>query len=321
MCASDALSTAAHVPRELCLIFERSGRVVLPDRSAGLRIINEGISDATPPLWRRSPTAVRRSIGWVYHDVIRYRVALDKVFGTRTRHHAVRVAKLVVVHDLSVRPAAVTPIDLPAGRRGSRPPPCRTPRSGPWRIATTPVPSPPLSTPPTCALRNAGISVPARYFAAEGFLRSGGGGGGSCGGGSGGGGVPPASPSAGGTSIRMACPGSTPSSTAMLKVRPCGCGFWWDGCSARSDDHFQAFEGGTWGGTGPTKPHATHSEKRRGMRDAPALLSHLCSPFVNDPTGLTTSFFCVRAMRRGPVPPLWLIHLQHTSLWHGPTVS
>ena len=45
----------------------------------------------------------------------------------------------------------------------------------------------------------------------------------------------------------------------------------------------QAFEGGTWGGTGPTKPHVTHSEKRRGMRDAPALLSHLCSPFVNDP--------------------------------------
>ena len=66
----------------------------------------------------------------------------------------------------------------------------------------------------------------------------------------------------------------------------------------------QAFEGGTWGGTGPTKPLATHSEKRRGMRDAPALLSHLCSPFVNDPTGLTTSFFCVRAMRRGPVPTI-----------------
>ena len=53
----------------------------------------------------------------------------------------------------------------------------------------------------------------------------------------------------------------------------------------------QAFEGGTWGGTGPTKPLATHSEKRRGMRDAPALLSHLCSPFVNDPTGLTALIF------------------------------
>ena len=48
---------------------------------------------------------------------------------------------------------------------------------------------------------------------------------------------------------------------------------------------------------------ATHSEKRRGMRDAPALLSHLCSPFVNDPTGLTTSCFCVRAMRAHPSGP------------------
>ena len=75
-------------------------------------------------------------------------------------------------------------------------------------------------------------------------------------------------------------------------------------CCVLENTFQQAFEGGTWGGTGPTKPLATHSEKRRGMRDAPALLSHLCSPFVNDPTGLTTSFFCVRAMRRGPVPTI-----------------
>ena len=74
---------------------------------------------------------------------------------------------------------------------------------------------------------------------------------------------------------------------------------------AETRDHLStSVRGGDLGGTGPTKPHATHSEKRRGMRDAPALLSHLCSPFVNDPTGLTTSFFCVRAMRRGPVPTI-----------------
>ena len=62
------------------------------------------------------------------------------------------------------------------------------------------------------------------------------------------------------------------------------------------------------GGTGPTKPLATHSEKRRGMRDAP--LWYLCSPFVNDPTGLTTSFFCVRAMRGDPSDHL--VRVQHS---------
>ena len=50
--------------------------------------------------------------------------------------------------------------------------------------------------------------------------------------------------------------------------------------------------------------HETHNcrEKRKGMRDprAPALLSHLGSPHASDPTGLTTSLFCVRVMCRGP---------------------
>ena len=113
MCASDALSTAAHVPRELCLIFERAlvGWSFLIDPQVSVSSTRESQTQLRPCGDARLLLCAR-SIGWVYHDVIRYRVALDKVFGTRTRHHAVRVAKLVVVHDLSVRPAAVTPIDL-----------------------------------------------------------------------------------------------------------------------------------------------------------------------------------------------------------------
>ena len=70
----------------------------------------------------------------------------------------------------------------------------------------------------------------------------------------------------------------------------------------------QAFEGGedragdNLGGDKPTKPHATHSEKRRGMRDAPGPLESLSLAIRERSTGFTTSFFCVRAMRRGPVP-------------------
>lgn len=50
-------------------------------------------------------------------------------------------------------------------------------------------------------------------------------------------------------------------------------------------------KGGTWGVEDPRNTRATHSEKRHGMRDAPAALSHLGSPFVNDSTELTALIF------------------------------
>ena len=71
----------------------------------------------------------------------------------------------------------------------------------------------------------------------------------------------------------------------------------------RGDHLSTSVRGGTWGVLDP-RNHSQHIVKSAAACATPGILSHLCSPFVNDPTGLTTSFFCVRAMRRGPVPTI-----------------
>ena len=82
-----------------------------------------------------------------------------------------------------------------------------------------------------------------------------------------------------------------------VPARPTSCSGDPTSCFARTP--FNKRSRGAPGGLLDPRNHTQHI-----VKSAPALLSHLCSPFVNDPTGLTTSFFCVCAMRRGPVPTI-----------------